>query len=64
MTGVQTCALPILYKFKNEVEDFIRSTDWTFRSETSMDEDSIVYIGGPSDPIKQARLQFSVIYKD
>ena len=53
-----------IYKFKDEVEDFIRSTDWTFRAETAFDEQSIVYIGGPSDPVKQARLTFSVLYRD
>lgn len=53
-----------IYKFKDEVRQFLRTTDWTFRSGTALDEQEVVYIGGPSDPVKQARLSFTVIYKD
>jgi hypothetical protein len=53
-----------IYKFKDDIEKFLKSTDWTFRAETSIGPESVVYIGGPSDPVKQARLTFSVIYKD
>ena len=53
-----------IYILKSEVETFLRSTDWTFRADTAFGEESIVYVGGPSDPVKQARINFSVIYKD
>lgn len=53
-----------IYKLKDQVEDFIRSSDWTFKSSTALGEEAIIYIGSPSDPVKQARLTFSVIYRD
>jgi hypothetical protein len=53
-----------IYKLKDEVTQFLRSTDWTFRADTAFGDTSIVYIGGPSDPVKQARITFSVIYRD
>jgi len=54
-----------IYKFRDDVESFLfRSTDWTYQEDSVLVSPSLIYIGGTSDPVKQAQIRLFVRYKD
>jgi hypothetical protein len=52
-----------IYKFREQVENFLLGTGNTFRTGISIGEEQLTYIS-PQENLAQARIEFSIIYKD
>lgn len=53
-----------IYKIKEDVENFLKSDENTYKSGINIYDEQPVYIGSVSDPYALARISFSMKYKD